>query len=231
MGIMTNIEFAKKHEDIAKNYKTIYAWGCFGHPVSEGIIQEKAKQYPSWYTEAKKAELRRLIGKGYFCFDCICTSKAIGWKWTGNPNSYTGGAKYNTNGVPDLSADGMIQICKDVSTTNWDKMAIGEGLWMPGHWGVYIGNGLAVECTTAWDCCVQITAVGNIGSKFGYHTRRWTKHGKLPWIDYVESEDDKVHAANKAKVKSRFGFTDSTIAWLDSYKWNKDLMDKLANSK
>ena len=157
--------------------------------------------------------------------------KGILWGWNGNKNAYYGGAKYASNGVPDVSADGMITKCYDVSTTNWDKMAIGEGLWMPGHWGVYIGNGLAVECTTAWDCCVQITAVGNIGSKAGYHTRRWTKHGKLPWIDYVESEDDKAHAANKAKVKSRFGFTDATVAWLDSYKWNKDLMDKLANSK
>ena len=157
--------------------------------------------------------------------------KGILWGWNGNKNAYYGGAKYASNGVPDVSADGMITKCYDVSTTNWDKMAIGEGLWMPGHWGVYIGNGLAVECTTAWDCCVQITAVGNIGSKSGYHTRRWTKHGKLPWIDYVESEDDKAHAANKSKVKSRFGFTDATVAWLDSYKWNKDLMDKLANSK
>ena len=157
--------------------------------------------------------------------------KGILWGWNGNKNAYYGGAKYASNGVPDVSADGMITKCYDVSTTNWDKMVIGEGLWMPGHWGVYIGNGLAVECTTAWDCCVQITAVGNIGSKTGYHTRRWTKHGKLPWIDYVESEDDKAHATNKAKVKSRFGFTDATVSWLDSYKWNKDLMDKLANSK
>ena len=32
---------------------------------------------------------------------------------------------------------------------------------------------------------VQITAVGNIGSKAGYNTRRWTKHGKLPYVDYT----------------------------------------------
>ena len=75
--------------------------------------------------------------------------KAILWGWNGNKNAYYGGAKYASNGVPDVSADGMITKCYDVSTTSWDKMAIGEGLWMPGHWGVYIGNGLAVECTTA----------------------------------------------------------------------------------
>ena len=31
----------------------------------------------------------------------------------------------------------------------------------------------------------KITAVGNIGSKAGYNTRRWTKHGKLPYVDYT----------------------------------------------
>lgn len=40
---------------------------------------------------------------------------------------------------------------------------------------------------------------------------------------------DEKHEANKAKVKSRFGFTDATVEWLDTYKYNKDLIDKLAN--
>ena len=63
-------------------------------------------------------------------------------------------------------------------------MVPGEGLWGPGHWGLYIGDGLAVECTPAWKNGVQITAVGNIGTKAGYNTRTWTKHGRLPYVDY-----------------------------------------------
>ena len=31
---------------------------------------------------------------------------------------------------------------------------------------------------------MQITAVGNIGQKAGYNVRQWSKHGKLPWIEY-----------------------------------------------
>lgn len=68
---MTNIELAKKHEDVAKKYKTVYMWGCFGHPVTEAIIREKVAQYPSWYTSEKQRELRKLVGKGYFAFDCV----------------------------------------------------------------------------------------------------------------------------------------------------------------
>ena len=50
MGIMTNLELAKKHEEVAKKYKTIYAWGCFGMPCTQQILNEKKAQYPDWYT-------------------------------------------------------------------------------------------------------------------------------------------------------------------------------------
>ena len=48
----------------------------------------------------------------------------------------------------------------------------------------YIGGGLAVECSPAFENDVQITAVKNMGTKSGYNARTWTKHGKLPYIEY-----------------------------------------------
>ena len=63
-------------------------------------------------------------------------------------------------------------------------MEVGEALWCSGHIGVYIGGGLAVECSPAFDNDVQITAVKNMGTKSGYNARTWTKHGKLPYIEY-----------------------------------------------
>ena len=53
---------------------------------------------------------------------------------------------------------------------------------MKGHIGIYVGDGLAVECTPAWKNCVQITACNC--SKSGYQRRNWTKHGKLPYVTY-----------------------------------------------
>ena len=88
------------------------------------------------------------------------------------------------NGVPDIGADSMITKCKDASFSGWDKVDPGEVVWTDGHIRVYIGNGLAVECTPRWKNCVQITAVGNIGSKAGYNTRNWKKHGHLPYVTY-----------------------------------------------
>ena len=187
MSIMTAKELVQKHIDVAENYKTIYAWGCFGFPCAQAILNEKKAQYPDWYNANRMAMYQAKIGTGTFLFDCVNLTKGLLWGWNGNKNAVYGGAKYAANGVPDVSADGMIALCKNVSTSNWSSMVPGEGLWGPGHWGLYIGDGLAVECTPAWKNGVQITAVGNIGAKSGYNTRNWTKHGRLPWIDYGDS--------------------------------------------
>ena len=228
MSVMKASELVRRHIDVAKNYQTVYMWGCFGMPVTESIIREKAAQYPSWYTAAKQSELRKQIGKSYFGFDCVNLTKGILWGWNGNQNAAYGGAKYAANGVPDVSADGMIAKCRDVSASAWDKLVPGEGLWMPGHWGLYIGDGLAVECTPIWGNGVQITAVLNIGSKSGYNARRWTKHGKLPWVEYdTETVDEAVEAA-KETIKAKAGLADSTIKYLADYKYGDDLLKKLA---
>ena len=55
-------------------------------------------------------------------------------------------ASYAVNGVPDIGADTMITKCKGVST-NFSNVEVGEALWCSGHIGVYIGGGLAVECS------------------------------------------------------------------------------------
>lgn len=55
-------------------------------------------------------------------------------------------------------------------------------MWLPGHIGIYIGEGLAVESSPKWADGVQITACNC--SKAGYHRRNWEKHGKLPYVTY-----------------------------------------------
>lgn len=198
MAMMKSKSFVEKAIDIAKNYKTVYMWGVFGSPVTESVISSKVKQYPSWYTAARQMAFRALIGKGYFGFDCVCLIKAILWGWSGNSAKTYGGATYTSNGVPDVSADGMIAKCTNVSATGWTTMVPGEALWMSGHIGIYIGDGLCVECTPSWENKVQITAVKNIGTKSGYNSRTWTKHGKLPYVDY--SDQTAVSGASTAKA-------------------------------
>lgn len=173
---MTNKEFVDKLLNIANNYKTIYAYGTWGQVLNNAIITNKTKQYPNWYTSSRQKMLRDLVGKGYFVFDCVGMIKAILWGWNGS-NTTNGGAVYQSNGVPDLSANGMINTCNNISS-NFSNIEMGEAVWMDGHIGVYWGNGQVIECSPAFKNKVQITKLSQ---------RNWKKHGKLPWITYKQS--------------------------------------------
>lgn len=181
---MNNIEFVNKLKDVANNYKTLYVMGCFGAPMTAA----NKKRYTSNCAYNKKSPRAAMINAASastFGFDCVCLIKGVLWGWNGNKNRTYGGATYSSNNVPDIGADQMINVCSDVST-DFSEIEVGELVWMKGHVGVYIGDGLAVECTPKWKNCVQITACNC--TKRGYNRRNWTKHGKLPYIEYLATE-------------------------------------------
>lgn len=180
---MTGAELAAKAKDVATNYDTAYMLGCFGWPATEANISRAVKNNTTNASRKQwQSKANAIIGKG-FLFDCVCLIKAILWGWNGDATKSYGGAKYASNGVPDIGADQMINVCKDVST-DFSVVVPGEAVWLKGHIGIYIGDGLAVECTPAFKSGVQITAVSNMGTKIGYSARKWTKHGKLPYVTY-----------------------------------------------
>lgn len=213
---MNNIEFIEKLKNIVNNYKTIYMWGCFGQPVTESIIASKTKQYPYWYTASRQQKFRNLIGKNYFGFDCVCLIKGVLWGWNGDASKAHGGAGYAINGVPDIDAGGMINVCKNLST-DFSNITPGEAVWLEGHIGVYIGNGQVIESTPSWKDGVQITNLTQ---------RKWLKHGKLPYIEYTENsvnnapeitpEVNNVYTVVKGdtltKISKQFGTTIKAIA-------------------
>lgn len=172
--------FIEKLKDIVENYKTLYVMGCFGAPMSETNKKRYCSNH-SYNRNNVRTKLIKAATSDTFGFDCVCLIKAVLWGWNGNKDHSYGGATYNSNNVPDINADAMIKACSDIST-DFNNIEIGEALWTNGHIGVYIGNGLAIECTPAWDNKVQITACNCI--KSGYNTRTWKKHGKLPYIEY-----------------------------------------------
>lgn len=180
---MDNITFCNILKDIAENYRTVYMKGVFGAPVNQNTVKSKAAQYPSWYTESRQAEFAALYGKGYFGFDCVCLVKGVLWGWNGDGSHIYGGARYGKNGVPDVSVDGMKSLCAEKSK-DFSKVEKGELLFMPGHVGVYLGNGVACECTPKWAGGVQLTGVKNTGTALA-NSRTWSTHGKLtPFIEY-----------------------------------------------
>lgn len=186
---MTNYELAEMAIRIANKYKTLYVMGCFGAPLNE----KNKKRYTQNHRYNMQPERTKMImsaTEDTFGFDCVNLIKGIVWGWDGDLSKTYGGAVYNTNGCHDYSADGMIQVCDGIST-NFSDIMVGEAVWLRGHIGIYIGDGLVVESTPKWENKVQITACGNIGTKDGYNTRTWVKHGRLPFITYIKAAEEK----------------------------------------
>lgn len=183
MAIKTAKELATAAEAVAKNCKTLYVMGCFGAPMTENNKQRYISHHEYNRRSGPKAAIMAATADT-FGFDCVCFIKGLLWGWNGDASKVYGGAIYQANNVPDIDADSMMRVCKDLST-DFSDIEVGEYLWMKGHCGLYIGNGLAVECTPSWKNRVQITAVHNIGKKSGYNGRKWTNHGKLPYVSYA----------------------------------------------
>lgn len=183
---MTGKELAAIAKKIALETKTLYVSGGWGQAATPSNKTRAINQYQYNRNIANKI---RAASSDTFFFDCVCLIKSILWGFNFDKNQSAGGAKYASNGVPDVGEGTMINMCHGVTTDFRNTPPeVGEAVWLPGHIGIYIGDGLAVECTPAWNDCVQITAVGNMGSVHGYYTRNWTKHGKLPWITYRSLE-------------------------------------------
>lgn len=181
--IKTNVELAAAAKRAATEFKTLYVMGCFGAPMTQKNKERWIDGYAFNRREDREPKIRA-ASADTFGFDCICFVKGLLWGWEGDAGQVYGGAAYKSGGVPDIGADQMLKACADVSE-DFSDIQIGEYVWMPGHCGIYIGDGLAVEATDADADGVQIQAVLAMGAVEGYPVTGWQKHGKLPYIQYV----------------------------------------------
>ena len=208
--MMTNKELATKLIDVAKNYKTLYVMGCFGAPMT-AANKKRYTQNHEYNRQPARTAMINAASADTFGFDCVCLIKGLLWGWKGDKNAVYGGATYASNGVPDIGADSMIKVCKDV-TTDFSKIEVGEAVWVEGHIGVYVGDGLAVECSPRWENKVQITACNR--SVSGYNRRNWTKHGKLPYVKY--------ESGTETPTTPRTGIKGIDVSkWQGEIDWNK----------
>lgn len=198
---MNNMEFVAKLREIVDKHKTLYVMGCFGAPLNGGNVDRYCQNHNYNRTPERTRMIRAAANKQppVYGFDCVCLIKGVLWGWAADPGKTYGGAQYASNNVPDIGADSMIRQCKSVSS-DFSHIEVGEAVWKPGHIGVYIGNGFAIECTPSWHNCVQITACNC--DKSGYFRRNWSKHGKLPYIDYVVQEKPKPAEPVKKSIET-----------------------------
>lgn len=216
--INTAVELAEACKRVAKNYKTLYVMGCFGAPMTAANKKRYTKNHP--YNEKPiRTKLIMDASSDTFGFDCVGLIKGLLWGWDGDASRVYGGATYCSNDVPDIGADTMIARCIDV-TSDFSRIEVGEAVWTTGHIGIYIGDGLAVECTPSWADKVQITACNC--SKSGYKRRNWKKHGKLPYVKYVGIRPPLVDTMCKLEVPelhfgARSGYVKTVQTLLNKY--------------
>lgn len=229
--MITNTEFAARARDIADNYKTLYVLGGFGDPLTvtkkEAFIAKNA-----FNRRADRAKKIRAATRDTFAMDCSGTLKAILWGWNGNLNHGHGGAKYASNDVPDQNADTFISRCRDVST-DFSRIQVGEAVWIKGHIGIYVGDGLAVETTYRWKDGTQYTACNC--DVAGYHRRDWTKHGKLPYVKYPKD----IRVGDLVRITGTHWYGGKTIpTWVLERRWyvssirgNRVVLDRSEDGK
>ena len=121
-------------------------------------------------------------GKYLLC-DCSGLIKGILW-------GYPEKGKYASNNVPDINADTMISRCSNV-TTDFTKLQPGWLVWMKGHIGIYVGDGVVIESSPIWENGIQRTYPKGCGkaNAYGLKARQWQKCGQLDcYIDYTNEK-------------------------------------------
>ena len=192
--LMTAAALCARLKDIVDDRKTAYMLGPWGWPATAKMIQRATTQGSSAKTNRQWLPQANAIQDEGFLFDCVGLIKGILWGWDGDLSRPYGGAGYACNGVPDYDAKKMIDCCREVST-DFSAIVPAEAVWMDGHIGVYVGEGVVVEATPKWKGGVQRSTLANTAGMRTLPgtagTRTWTKHGKLPWVDYAAQEDGK----------------------------------------
>lgn len=208
---MTNKDFVRLLESIAK-MKTYYIKGGFGLVLNASGKKRAINQYKY---NADRADKINALDPHTFGFDCCGLVKGAIWGFTGDSKKTYGGAVYKANGLDDVNESGLLKLCKDVST-DMKNITPGELLYMSGHCGVYAGDGKVIESTPSGKCGVQITDFKRV---------KWTKHGKLPYIQYEETQviNKPSTSVNNYHTVKR-GETLTSIAKKYGFKNWKDLL-------
>ncbi len=185
---------AKTNKGLVKYAKAMlghpYWYGTYGQISTKALYRAKKKQYPSQYQwECPASQLNTRV------FDCVGLIKGYLWSKSINSNPV-----YNAS--QDVSANGMLAVCKKKGKISSLPEVPGVLVFRSGHVAVYIGNGKVIEAKGhKW---------GVVESKL--KDRGFTHWGYCPWIDYEESKPSN----DKKYFKKYTGNTNSIVDALEA---------------
>lgn len=170
--MLNNIQLANFMKEVhAAGY--VYWYGTCGYKCEQSLYIRKKERYPDHYTASRESGYMRDIANGSWCADCVGIIKSFFWS---NATLHNRG-KYKSNNCPDVSANGMINLCSETGPIKTIPDIPGLVVWKNGHIGVYVGNGEVIEMNGfAKDCLWRKTSANT-----------WSKWGKLPptMLEYI----------------------------------------------
>lgn len=193
---MKQAEFIQRHEQLV-SCPTCYVRGAFGAVANSA----NKKRYKNALNVTRFKKIDATPSNGFFD-DCAGVPKGILWGWDGDTSKIYGGAVYKSNGIPDFNDETVLPLLRDVST-DFSNILPGECVWIKGHIGTYVGDGVVIESTASWDCCVQKTGLGNVGKSVNGKSRKWTKHGKYPGVEYEDQPAPSTYTLDQFRTDVR----------------------------
>lgn len=197
MGLYTNKGLVN-HAEKTLTLRTKYMWGGILRPITDSYISLLKSIYSessgTGYSAARWAELRGLVGKGWFGCDCVGLIKS--YYWSGKADGGTGSPKYGTAGYPDTNAGGMYAAAKVKGKISTMPELPGIILYCRSrpHVGVYAGSGKVIECT--------LSARGDGAVRTDIADFGWEYWFECPYIEYVKDTAKPRTLAYPAVIRS-----------------------------
>ena len=148
-----------------------YVYGTYGNILTEELLQDRASMFGEQVTGfedcIRENWMRRRTA------DCVGLIKGYGWY---NPDS--GEIAVGTNGMADVTANGMFDAATVKGTIDTIPETPGLAVWQDGHIGIYIGNGEVIEAMGTEQGVVKTTLPSG-----------WTHWLEIPYISYAAQEE------------------------------------------
>ena len=144
-----------------------YVYGSHGQVLTESELKTLESVFGGMVSD--KEDYIRSHWMGRRVSDCCGLIKGYGWY-----NATTGKIEYGSNGMKDVTANGMYAAATEKGPMSTMPEIPGLAVWQEGHIGVYIGNGWVIQAANTWD--------GVIKTKLSYN--RWQGWCKVPYIHY-----------------------------------------------
>ena len=150
-----------------------YVWGSHGNLLDKTELERLESVFGNHVAVYDDFIRHNWLGKR--TADCVGLIKGYGWY-----DTKSGKINVGTNEMQDVTADGMLVAAKEKGLIDTMPEILGLAVWHEGHIGIYIGNGKVIEA---------------MGTKYGVvktqlKNGRWTHWLKVPYIKYIEKEEE-----------------------------------------